>query len=200
MTVSELTTGVQPAAFGARLSGAVQNVLAENRQVLTHIEADRVQAFIAALCSAGRVFFTGEGRSGLVARMAAMRLLHLGLQVHVVGETTTPVLGQGDCLVAVSGSGGTGQVAHLAERASSAGGRILVVTAVRDSPLTRNAAAVITIPAAAKTDRSLRASVQFAGSLFEQSALLLFDAIFHLLADDLGRTVEELWAGHTNLE
>ncbi len=37
-----------------------------------------------------RWFWSGQGRSGLVARMAAMRLMHVGFDAHAVGEATTP--------------------------------------------------------------------------------------------------------------
>ena len=43
-------------------------------------------------------------------KMAAMRLMHLGLTVHVVGETTAPAIRSNDLLLAASGSGTTAGV------------------------------------------------------------------------------------------
>lgn len=37
-----------------------------------------------------RWFFSGQGRSGLVARMAATRFMHAGFASHFVGEATAP--------------------------------------------------------------------------------------------------------------
>ena len=68
---------------------------------------------------APRVFLAGAGRSGLVLRMAAMRLMHLGLDVHVAGDTTTPAIREGDLLIAASGSGTTAGVVKAASTAAS---------------------------------------------------------------------------------
>jgi 6-phospho-3-hexuloisomerase len=56
---------------------------------------------------ARRWFFSGQGRSGLVVQMAAMRFMHMGRQAHFVGEPTAPSIRSGDGLVIVSGSGET---------------------------------------------------------------------------------------------
>jgi 6-phospho-3-hexuloisomerase len=54
-----------------------------------------------------RWYASGQGRSGLVAQMAAMRLMHVGFDAHVVGEATAPAIGSRDGLLVVSGSGET---------------------------------------------------------------------------------------------
>jgi 6-phospho-3-hexuloisomerase len=84
--------------------------------------------------------------------------------------------------------------AHLA------GGRIVAVTTAPKSSLSQLADLVITIPAAAKQDHSQQYSEQFAGSLFEQAALLLFDAMIHALMHNLDKNTETLWSMHANLE
>ena len=37
----------------------------------------------------------------------AMRLMHLGFVVYVIGDVTTPSINEDDCLIAISGSGET---------------------------------------------------------------------------------------------
>jgi 6-phospho-3-hexuloisomerase len=188
-------------ALSRHLEIAARLVLSENQRVLSDVSWLAVAKFVGLLSRSERVFVLGEGRSGLAVRMAAMRLMHLGLKhVHVVGETTTPAMGSGDVLIAVSGSGGTPGVVMVAEQARTAGGRIAAVTATASSPLATIAELVIPIPAASKHDRGSESSAQFAGSLFEQATLLLFDAVFHALSRELGKTPETLWAAHTNLE
>ena len=76
--------------------------------------ADRTRA-IEAIRGADRIFVFGEGRSGLALRMAAMRLVHLGLNVHVVGDATTPAIVPGDILIVGSGSGETPVTLSLAK-------------------------------------------------------------------------------------
>lgn len=186
--------------LAAELTLSIGTVLDETATALRGVDPLRLDRFTAELVSANRLFFAGEGRSGLVARMAAMRLVHLGLRVHVVGEATAPAISRGDRLIVVSGSGGTGVLSHLADRATAAGGRVMLVTAALDSPLGRAADAVVAIPAPTKTDQTGLASAQFAGSLFEQTALLLFDSIFHTLTRTLGKDAEQMWSLHTNLE
>lgn len=187
-------------ALSRKLDDAIALVLAENHGVLASVDCAVLECAASSLERAKRVFVAGEGRSGLAVRMVAMRLMHLGCVVHVIGETTTPAMDARDALIAFSGSGKTGVVTLIAERARAVGGVILAVTTDQDSPLAGIATHVITIMAASKHDRSQSRSLQFAGSLFEQSALLLFDALFHVLSDTSDQAREVLWARHTNLE
>jgi 6-phospho-3-hexuloisomerase len=147
-----------------------------------------------------RIFVHGAGRSGLALRMTAMRLMHLGLTVHVVGEVTTPAIGKGDVLLTASGSGTTPGILRAAETARSVGAAVAVITTAAASPLAAVADQVIVIPGAAKLDRSGTVSVQYAGSLFEQTLVVLGDALFHALWQASGASADELWPRHANLE
>jgi 6-phospho-3-hexuloisomerase len=149
---------------------------------------------------ARRVFVHGAGRSGLALRMTAMRLMHLGLEVHVVGDATTPAIAEGDVLLTASGSGTTESIVRAGRAAVEAGARVALITTARESPLADVASATLVVPAAAKLDRSGTASAQYAGGLFEQAVVLLGDALFHTLWQRSGRTADELWPRHSNLE
>jgi 6-phospho-3-hexuloisomerase len=159
-----------------------------------------LEAVADLIATADRVFVMGAGRSGLALRMTAMRLMHLGLDVHVVGEVTTPAIAAGDVLLTASGSGTTGAIVRAAETASDAEARIAVITTAAASPLASLATAVVVVPAAEKRDRSGAASAQYAGSLFEQIVVLLGDALFHTLWQRSGVSADELWPRHANLE
>lgn len=152
------------------------------------------------LTAADRVFVFGAGRSGLALRMTAMRLMHLGLDVHVVGETTTPAIRAGDALLTASGSGTTSSIVRAAETAAEVGARVVGITTAPDSPLARAADALVIVPAAAKLDRSATASTQYAGGLFEQGVVLVGDAIFDALWRRSGLSADDLWPRHANLE
>ncbi|OFI39159.1 6-phospho 3-hexuloisomerase [Arthrobacter sp. SW1] len=152
------------------------------------------------LRGAQRVFVAGAGRSGLVLRMAAMRLMHLGLDVHIAGDTTTPAIRSGDVLLLASGSGITSGVVRAAQTAAKAGARLAVYTANPDSPLAELADVVVTIPAAQKTDHGSALSAQYSGSLFEQVLFLASEAVFQTLWDHDATPAEELWLRHANLE
>jgi 6-phospho-3-hexuloisomerase len=160
-------------------------------------EAD-CQAAIDAIASAGRIFVAGEGRSGLVLRMAAMRLVHLGMTVHVVGDATTPAIGRGDLLIAGSGSGETPVTLLIAEQAKRAGATILAVIATETSRLADLADTRLTLRTPAKGDRGSGASIQPGGSLFEQSMLVLLDTLFLQIAGDTAAA--QIEQRHANME
>lgn len=147
-----------------------------------------------------RVFVAGAGRSGLVLRMAAMRLMHLGMTVHVAGDTTTPAIESGDLLLVASGSGTTQGVLKSAETARKVGARIAAFTTNPQSPLAKLADSLVIIPAAQKTDHGSGISRQYSGSLFEQVLFLLTEAIFQSLWDTTDEPAEKLWVRHANLE
>ncbi|MFB2585758.1 6-phospho-3-hexuloisomerase [Herbiconiux liukaitaii] len=159
-----------------------------------------LEAVTELIAGADRVFVLGAGRSGLALGMTAMRLMHLGLDVHVVGEVTAPAIRQGDVLLTASGSGTTAGIVRAAETAAKAGAGIAAFTTAQGSPLAELATALVVVPAADKLDRSGTASDQYAGSLFEQLVVVLGDAIFHALWQRSGQTADELWPHHANLE
>lgn len=139
-----------------------------------------------------RWFVSGQGRSRLVASAIAMRLMHVGFDVHLTGEVTATSIGTGDCLLMLSASGETAVSLHLARRAVEAGAHVLAVTTRADSSLAEIAEIVVAVPA--------HASQQFGGSLFEQSSLLLLDALIIDITRDDPDAYEVMRTRHTNLE
>ncbi|MEU2006691.1 6-phospho-3-hexuloisomerase [Rhodococcus sp. NPDC019627] len=182
-----------------RFSDGRRIVLDENERLLNSVAAEQWDRAGSLITSARAVFVIGNGRSGLAIQMAAMRLMHLGLRVHVAGEVTAPAIGAGDVLIAVSGSGTTASVVGAADTAKKVGASILAVTTASDSPLARRADEVLVLPAADKQDHSATITRQYAGSLFEQSVLLAFDALFQALWDNEDQTAERLWERHANI-
>lgn len=168
--------------------------------VFQSVDPAQVAALVTELRLADKIFVTGAGRSGLVLKMAAMRLMHLGLTVHVVGEITAPAIRSGDLLLAASGSGTTAGVVKAAETAAAQGARIAAYTTNAGSPLAKAASAVVIIPAAQKTDHGSNLSRQYSGSLFEQVLFATTEAVFQGLWDEDAATPEELWQRHANLE
>lgn len=164
------------------------------------VNEDQLASIADHLALAGRVFVAGAGRSGLVLRMAAMRLMHLGMVVHVAGDTTTPAIRAGDLLLVASGSGTTAGVVKSAETAAKAGALIAAFTTNPESPLAGLADALVVIPAAQKTDHGSSVSRQYSGSLFEQVLFLATETVFQTLWDRTDEPAEQLWLRHANLE
>lgn len=177
----------------------------ELTRLLVAIDEEAAVALADEVLRASRIFATGAGRSGLVVRGYAMRLMHLGLAAYVVGEVTTPAIGGNDLLLAASGSGRTRGVLQIAQSAQAAGARVACITTDRDSPLARLSDRLLVLPASHPKSGSSPhagtiASAQPLGSLFEQSLWLFCDIHVALLKERLGETEESLFARHANLE
>jgi 6-phospho-3-hexuloisomerase len=178
------------------------------------ISDDEKNNFINALVSAHkegrRIFIVGAGRSGLVAKAFAMRLLHLGFSVYVVGETILPSMSKGDVLVAVSGSGRTKSVVAIAEAAKSLGTKILALTSYLDSPLGKLADIIVRIPGRTKLAKEedyyirqvlgVHEPLAPLGTLFEATTMIFLDGIVAELMHKLGITESELQERHANIE
>lgn len=192
-----------PSALAATARSVTRNLLLiqdEIREAAAGVDPAQVAALASELRNADRIFVTGAGRSGLVLKMAAMRLMHLGLNVHVVGEITAPAIRSGDLLLAASGSGTTSGVVKAADVAASQGARVAVYTTNSASPLAGTADVVVIIPAAQKTDHGSSVSRQYSGSLFEQVLFATTEAVFQSLWDEDAAAPEDLWLRHANLE
>lgn len=181
--------------------GTLNTIVSEIEQVIGKVDEEQVEIVTDALLKASRVFVTGEGRSGLMAKAFAMRLMHLGLTVYVVGETTTPALKESDTLVAVSGSGTTAETLHIAQQAKELDCTLFVVTTNPDSALAQLAARTLTIPAATKWRRPGEvASQQPLGSLFDQCSHIALDAVCLAIANRKHISNETARERHTNVE
>ena len=166
----------------------IDQMLEELRSVLAQVDGDQCGKLATAIADARAVFVSGAGRSGLAMRSFAMRLMHLGFEVHVVGETTTPGMTSQDLHLIGSGSGSTVSLVANADKARALGARIALITAREDSPIGHLADVIVTIDAPTpKSDRELGLeSVQPMGSLFEQALWLTLDAIVLLLMNKAG--------------
>jgi 6-phospho-3-hexuloisomerase len=169
--------------------------------VFARLDEASVDGAVEALAGARRIALHGVGREGLQVKGLAMRLFHLGLDVAVVGDMTTPPVGPGDLLVVSAGPGYFGTIAALMEVARNAGARTLLVTAQPGGACARLADHVLAIPAQTMADdRGPSVSVLPMGSLFAGAEYVLFEVIVLRLRDRLGVTAEAMRANHTNLE
>jgi 6-phospho-3-hexuloisomerase len=180
----------EPTTRPARAWLAVRD---EVYSVLSAVSSEEMSVAVGLFTDRGRRWFClGQGRSGLVAQMGAMRLMHIGFDAHAVGEATAPSIREDDRLLVISGSGETPVTLHLAQLAVEFGARLLAVTTSADSTLARVADAVIEVPTAGTR--------QFGGSLFEQSALLLLDAVILDVTARDPQAYAVMHARHTNLQ
>lgn len=179
---------------------AFDHILSELRSVLGEMNAEEAERLVGAVLSARRIYVTGEGRSGLVARTFAMRLVQMGMTSCVCGEPTTPAIEPGDLCIACSGSGETMITLHRARQTRRIGATVAAVVAVGGSTLGGEADIEVVLPAPTRLSEGAIPSRQFGASLFEQSLLLFFDALVLLLQERRGASAESMSAKHSNLE
>jgi 6-phospho 3-hexuloisomerase len=143
---------------------------------------------------ATRVFVTGAGRSGLVARFFAMRLMQIGYRVYVVGEVVTPSINHNDLLIVVSGSGTTkSMIEH--SRTATTKGAVVALVSMSNTPVVR---ADVTLQIG-KPELYAANSLPL-GTAFELSALLfLEDSITQMMAKN-GVLEQDMRVRHANLE
>ena len=182
---------------GRELDEPLDFIIAAARKAV-HIPDATRDAFLKALQPARRVFLYGRGRSGFVARAFAVRLIHLGYQTYVVGETITAPVKREDVVILVSGSGSTYPVVMTAELGRRQGATVIAITAQPDSEVARLAHVVV--PIVPPDTNGERARLAPLGTLFETSAWLFLDAIVALLMQRLGETEANMRKRHATLE
>jgi 6-phospho-3-hexuloisomerase len=180
----------------ALFEGAIDEI----RDVLRRGAGAEAERLCDELLAAHRIATYGVGREGLMMRAVCMRLMHLGLDAHVVGDMTTPHLGKGDLLFVSAGPGRFSTVNALLGVAREAGARTAVVTAQPDGSAPRSADTVIHLHAQTMADDRGGASVLPMGSLYEAAMLVFFDIVSIVLRERTGQTMDGMRVRHTNLE
>ena len=175
--------------------------LSELGAAIEGVAISELEMLLDALTTARRIAVHGLGREGLMMRALAMRLFHLGLDAHVVGEMTTPPVRDGDLLLVSAGPGQFATIAALCEAASSAGARTACITAVPDERVPSACDLVLVIPAQTMaSDTTSPTSTLPMGSVYEGAQFLLFEYLVIVLRERLGISAEAMRANHTNLE
>jgi len=192
----------------------VGEIIAEIQKSISSVRPDDVERIIDTLvltkARGNKVMVLGSGRSGLVARSFALRLMHLGFQIYVLGETITPAVGKGDLMLAISGSGTTELVVSASRVAKRVGARVLAITSHPDSPLGELADYVIQLRGRTKVaheeDYVARQMVGEheplapLGTVFEDSCMVFFDGIIVELMHRLEETEADLRKRHATIE
>ncbi len=181
-------------------------------RILKGIEgiSDRdIKKFIDHIIHSRTIYVVGAGRSGLAVRAFAMRLMHLGLNVYVVGEVVTPSIKPGDLLITVSGSGKTISTLNVAKTAKEMGIKTVSITSYDDSPLAKVSDCVVEVRGRSPNkendyvDRQLTGEhepLTPMGTLFELTVNVFLDAVITQLMKIYKKGDHELSQRHTNLE
>ncbi|WNS80550.1 6-phospho-3-hexuloisomerase [Domibacillus sp. DTU_2020_1001157_1_SI_ALB_TIR_016] len=177
----------------------LERILQEVHTTAQLIRDEDATQLVNHILEAEKIFVAGAGRSGFMAKSFAMRMMHVGLDPYIVGETITPNVEEGDLFIVGSGSGETKSLVAMAEKAKSIGADVAAITIVPDSSIGQIADIVIEIPAQTKADTSNK-SIQPMGSLFEQSLLLFYDSLILTIMEKRGMNSGRMYGRHANLE
>lgn len=187
----------------ASLSSMALQASREIAEVIAKVDEGAANSFVDAIAGAKRIALHGVGREGLMMKGFAMRLFHLGLDAHVVGDMTTPALGSGDLLIVSAGPGEFATISAFIEVARKAGAQTACVTAQPAGVTSKAADLVFHLPAQTMANdqgNSSGLSILPMGSLFEGVQYVIFELLILRLRDKLGRSADFMRTNHTNLE
>ncbi|MDD5037214.1 MAG: 6-phospho-3-hexuloisomerase [Methylococcaceae bacterium] len=149
------------------------------------------------LDNASRIFVAGAGRSGLIAKFFAMRLMHGGYEVFVVGEIVTPSIRKGDLFIVISGSGETETMIAFTKRAKELGASIALLTTKSSSTIGDLSDKVFQVGTPELYGKVVGMPM---GTTFELSTLFFLEATISHIIHEKGIPEEEMRTRHANLE
>jgi 6-phospho-3-hexuloisomerase len=176
-------------------------VVQELSRTVDLISDEEAEKLVNKILESKKIFVAGAGRSGFMGKSFVMRMMHMGIDAYVVGETVTANLEKDDLLIIGSGSGETKTLVSIAEKAKSLGGTVAAVTISPDSTIGKLADIIIKLPGSPKDQsESEYQTIQPMGSLFEQTMLLFYDALILRFMEKKGLDSTKMYGKHANLE
>ena len=157
-------------------------------------DIENTDKFVDLILSARKVFLYGVGRSGLIAKAFAIRLVQMGLEVFFVGETVTPIVEEGNVVIIVSYTGETMSAIQTANIVRRVGAKVVAITAHGHSKLAAASNLVIELHPPKDDDKKRLAPL---GTLFEDATLVYLDGIVATLMDKLGQSEGSMRKRHS---
>jgi len=193
---------------------AYEELIKSISAALRGLDIEEVKTLLESLMDTrtrgNKVLVVGAGRSGLVGKAFAMRLMHLGFPVYVLGETINPNVGEGDMVIVISGSGKTTVPLAAAQMAKSLNAKVVAITSQEESPLAQTADLVVDIPGrediALEDEYHIRQlkgqheSLAPMGTMFEDTTMIFLDSIIAELMNRLGLSVDSMRLRHATIE
>jgi len=174
-----------------------QLVLDKISSILSTTDENYDKKLTDMLDSAKRIFVAGAGRSALVARFFAMRLMHGGYEVFVVGEIVTPSIREGDLLIVISGSGETETMVSFTKSARKNNAKIVLISTKDSSTIGDMAEMVYRVGAPEQYGKVVGMPM---GTVFELSTLIFLESTISHIIHEKGIPEEEMRSRHANLE
>ena len=170
---------------GAVYHAALLYLRDEVAKSLGRVPPETIARAVALLGKAPHTFVYGAGRSGIIGRAFAMRLVQVGLTAYVIGESVTPIVRHGDAVVILSGRGESYSSIQTANIVRREGADLVVITARSSSKLAHTATLLVPLEFPEDAEQQRLAPL---GTLFESASLRLTDALIAELMAARGET------------
>lgn len=184
-------------------TSVVTSIVKELEASAERISQEDIDNISDLIQKSNRVFVAGAGRSGFMTRAFVNRLMHLGFTAYFVGEPTTPSIQTGDLLIIGSGSGETGSLVTMANKAKAQSANVALVTIYPESTIGKLSSTVVTLPGStqkSKQGQGTVSTIQPLGSLFEQLLLITLESVVLTIKIRKNMSDEEMFSRHANLE
>jgi 6-phospho-3-hexuloisomerase len=176
-----------------------EQILQEHRRVLLDVDDNEVERLLTAIAEANCIQVFGMGRMKCAARAFVMRLMHMGLDAHIVYDTTCPNIGSGDLLIVNAACTTIGYT--VMQFAKKLGARVGAITANPNSRAAQLCDFTVNLKGQVHGGRDYEIpSIQPMAALFEQTIFVFEDIVIQLLMQRLNISAEEMAKRHTNLD
>ena len=175
------------------MTSSLEYIMESVKRSVSSVDPKTAEKFVESIVSAKTIFIYGSGRSGLVGQFFCVRLVQLGLDVHFVGDMTTPIITKGDITILISNTGNTMSVVQTANIASRVGSKVISITGYNDTKLSMASDLVIHLPVSKDKDRGKLAPL---GTVFEGAANIFLDSIVPDIMKKLERTESDMRKRH----
>ena len=174
-------------------------VLEEHKKVLLDVDEVEVESLVNTIIGAQCIQVFGMGRMKCAVRAFVMRLMHMGLDAHVVYDTTCPNISKGDLLIVNCACTAIGYT--VMKLAKKAGARIAAIAAHPESEYGKLCDLTVRLRGQIHPGGEGEIpSIQPMASLFEQTLFVFEDIIIQLLMEKLKITPQQMEHRHTNLD
>ena len=172
---------------------ADEYIAAHARSALAHIDPVTLARVVELLARSPKIFVYGAGRSGIIGRALAMRLVQAGLSAYVIGESVTPIVQKGDLVLIFSNRGESYSSIQTANIVRREGAELIVITGRTSSKLAHAATVLVGLKVPDDPDQPRLAPL---GTVFEAASLRFGDALIAEWMRVRGETEESMRRRH----
>jgi 6-phospho 3-hexuloisomerase len=180
-------------ARGETFARAIDYIGERVTQSLAQVDPAKVARAVDLILKAPETFVYGAGRSGIIGRAFAMRLVQAGVTAYVIGESVTPIVRRGDAVFILSARGESYSSIQTANIVRREGADLIVVTARGTSKLAHAATQVLVIDLPEDSERPHLAPL---GTLFEAASYRFTDGLIAELMVARKETEESMRRRH----